>query len=167
MILLDEKIYKSLFEDYYEPLCNIAYRYLKDTDATEDVVQEVFTYLWRKRKELSIKSNIKSYLFSSVKNKCIEKIRRGKIESKFISEALANESYEEEYNPDIELEKLALAQKLYASIDELPKKCSLIFKMAKLEGLTYNEISEELDLSVKTIESQMRRAFILLREKLS
>lgn len=54
--------------------------------------------------------------------------------------------------------------KLYKSIDKLPDKCRMIFKMAKLDGMTYNEISEELNLSVKTIESQMRRAFILLRD---
>jgi len=167
LILLDEKTYKSLFNEYYEPLCNLAYRYLHDSDNSEDVVQEVFTYLWRKRKELSIKSNLKSYLYSSVKNKCIEKIRRNKLESKFISEALFTNSYEEDYGADKELEKLALANKIYKSIDELPKKCSLIFKMAKLDGLTYNEISEELGLSIKTVESQMRRAFIILREKLS
>ncbi len=140
---------------------------MDDYDSSEDVVQEVFVYLWQKRKELKINSSLKSYLFSSVKNKCIEKIRRSKLESKYISEKLLELKQFDEDKEEVEMEKMVLVNKLYNSIEQLPKKCKLIFKMAKIEGMTYIEIGEELDLSVKTVESQMRRAFILLREKLS
>lgn len=165
MILLNKNNYKLLFDDYYEVLCNFAYGYMNDYDLSEDVVQEVFVYLWQKRKKLEIKSSIKSYLYSSVKNKCIEIIRRNKLEQKYIGEKL-EEAKNNEENEEEEIDNLVRIKKLYDSIEELPKKCKLIFKMAKMEGMTYNEISSELDLSVKTIESQMRRAFILLREKL-
>ena len=167
MILIDRNIYKKLFEDYYEPLCNFAYGYMNDLDESEDIVQEVFVYLWQKRKDLKINSSLKSYLFSSVKNKSIERIRRNKLESKYISEKLAEAKHHDNSEDENEIEKLVLIQKLYKSIDELPGRCQLIFKMAKVDGMTYNEISQKLDLSVKTVESQMRRAFIILREKLS
>ncbi len=139
---------------------------MNDYDSSEDVVQEVFTYLWIKRKDLKINTSIKSYLFSAVKNKSIEKIRRNKLETKYISQKLL-EAKQFEQEDEEEMDKLILIKKLYDSIEELPEKCKLIFKMAKEEGLTYNEISTKLNLSVKTVESQMRRAFILLREKIS
>ena len=134
-------------------------------ETSEDIVQEVFVHLWQKRKQIKIYGSFKSYLFSSVKNKCIEKLRRKKLEATYISETLYTLKNENQEDKD-DIDKIILINKMYNSIEDLPKKCSAIFKMAKFEGLTYTEIAKELDLSVKTIESQMRRAFILLREKL-
>lgn len=139
---------------------------MNSIEASEDVVQEVYVQLWQKRKKLKIQTSLKSYLFSSVKNKCIEKIRRQKLETKYIQEKMLLTDNAETIEFD-DVEKIMLINKVYKSIDKLPPKCSKIFKMSKMEGMTYNEIAENLDLSVKTIESQMRRAFILLREMLS
>ncbi len=162
MIILDKTIYQKLFHDYYVPLCNLAYRYLYSEEESEDIVQEVFANFWQKRKELNVNTSLKNYLYSSVKNKCIEKIRRKKIEERYISEQMMKESDSAEDEDDFE--KLLLINKVNKSIDKLPKKCKQVFTMAKIEGLTYNEISEELGISVKTVEGQMRRAFILIRE---
>ena len=140
---------------------------MNSIEASEDVVQEVYSQLWQKRKHLNILSSLKSYLFSSVKNKCIEKIRRQKLETKYIQEKMIVNKNKVEIIDFDDVEKLMLINRVYKSIDKLPPKCSAIFKMSKMEGLTYNEIAESLNLSVKTIESQMRRAFILLREMLS
>ena len=166
MILLDYQSYNDLFNELYEPLCNYAYSVLKNFDASEDVVQEVFVHLWTNRKRIEIKSNLRNYLFSSVRNKAIEKLRRQKLEEKYINETFKKHEYHEEDEAGLEAEKYLKLQKLYNSIEKLPPKCRDIFKMAKLDGMTYNEISGELQLSVKTVESQMRRAFILLREML-
>lgn len=139
---------------------------MNSIEASEDVVQEVYVHLWQKRKKLKVLTSLKSYLFSSVKNKSIEKIRRQKLEIRYIQEKLTiNETVEPIEFDDVE--KLILINRVHKSIDRLPPKCSAIFKMSKMEGMTYNEIAENLDLSVKTIESQMRRAFMLLREMLS
>ena len=165
MILLNHLNYKRLFEELYEPLCNLAFSVLGDYDASEDVVQEVFVHLWQLRKKLEIKTNVKSYLYSAVRNKAIEKLRRQKLDDKYILITKATQLlFEEEDTGDIE--KFIFIEKLYSAIDKLPDKCRMVFKMAKLDGMTYNEISQELNLSVKTIESQMRRAFILLRDML-
>ena len=168
MILIDEKSFKQLFNDYYGALCNFAYRFVNDMDVAEDVVQEVFVRLWQKRKQLNIETNIKNYLFSSVRNKSIEKLRRLKIEDKYYKETkyINNQEVFSAADKPEESEKYVRISKLYDSIDKLPHKCKTIFKMAKIEGMTYNEIATELEISVKTVESQMRRAFILLREML-
>ncbi len=144
------------------PLCNLAYRYLYSESDSEDVVQDVFTHFWQKRKNLNVNTSLKNYLYSSVKNKCIEKIRRKKIEKKYISEQIIEET--NNTNDEDNFEKLILIDKVNKSIDKLPKKCQSVFKMSKIEGLTYNEIAEEMGISVKTVEGQMRRAFILIRE---
>ncbi len=151
-----------MFYDYYVPLCNLAYRHLYSEAESEDVVQEVFANFWQKRKELNVNTSLKNYLYSAVKNKCIEKIRRKKIEDRYISEQMMRETDTEEEKDDFE--KLILIDKVNKSIEKLPKKCKEVFKMSKIEGLTYNEIAEELGISVKTVEGQMRRAFILIRE---
>jgi RNA polymerase sigma-70 factor (ECF subfamily) len=165
LVLLDQTSYKRLFEESYEPLCNLAFSVLDNYDLSEDVVQEVFVHLWQLRNKLEIRTNIKNYLFSAVRNKAIEKLRRQKLDEKYRLDVKQSQiSFEEDDQGDYE--KYLIISKLYKSIDKLPDKCRMIFKMAKLDGMTYNEISEELNLSIKTIESQMRRAFILLRDML-
>jgi RNA polymerase sigma-70 factor (ECF subfamily) len=165
LVLLDHNSFKRLFEESYEPLCNLAYSVLDNYDLSEDVVQEVFVHLWQLRNKLEIRTNIKNYLYSAVRNKAIEKLRKQKLDEKYrLDVKLSQSTFENSDQGDYE--KYLLISKVYKSIDNLPDKCRMIFKMAKLDGMTYNEISEELKLSVKTIESQMRRAFILLREML-
>jgi RNA polymerase sigma-70 factor (ECF subfamily) len=136
---------------------------LHNFELSEDVVQEVFVHLWQLRNKLVIKTSMKSYLFSSVRNKAIEKLRRQKLDEKYRIETKETQS-EIQDDPDDLQEKYLLIDRIYKSIDKLPDKCRIIFKMAKFDGMTYAEISDELGLSVKTIESQMRRAFIILRE---
>lgn len=163
MIILDQYSFKKLFDELYEPLCNLAHSILDNYDLSEDVVQEVFVYLWQAKHKLEIRTNLKNYIFSAVRNKAIEKLRRQKLDEKYKTDQIDNQTEYTEEN-DFEQEKYILIDKLYKSIDKLPDKCRIIFRMSKLEGMTYTEIAEELDLSVKTIESQMRRAFILLRD---
>jgi RNA polymerase sigma-70 factor (ECF subfamily) len=165
LILLEYNTYKNLFKELYEPLCNLAFSILNDFDGSEDVVQEVFVNLWQNKEKLEIRTNINNYLFTAVRNKSIEKLRRLKIEEKYIQFEKERTIYSEEID-DEEIDKYKKIAKLYKSIDSLPTKCQKIFKMSKIDGMTYVEISEELRLSVKTIESQMRRAFLLLRDML-
>lgn len=165
MVLLEYNTYKNLFQELYEPLCNLAFSILNDYDGSEDVVQEIFLNLWQNKDKLEIRTNINNYLFTAVRNKSIEKLRRLKIEERYIQFEKDNRSENEEFD-DEEIDKYKRIAKLYKSIDSLPDKCQKIFKMSKIDGMTYVEISEELGLSVKTIESQMRRAFLLLRDML-
>ena len=162
LIILDKKSLEILFNENYEVLCNVAFNLVGDLDMAEDIVQEVFVNLWHKKEKLVINTSVRNYLFSAVKNKAIEKIRRKKLEDKYIREEM--EKVEITVDEQVENERMILLGKLLIAVENLPGKCKIIFKMAKMDGMTYKEIAEELDLSVKTIESQMRRAFILLKE---
>jgi len=150
-----------VFKQYYNPLCNFAASILKDKKLAEDVVHDVFEKLWDKRSELNINDNEKSYLFTSVRNKAIEVIRKNKSDQKlevdYINSTLEN-------GLDEVSDKYLLKEKLYRSIRQLPPKCQKVFLLNKINGLTYIEIADDLDISVKTVENHMGKAFRLLRE---
>ena len=150
-----------MFKQYYNPLCNFAASILKDKKLAEDVVHDVFEKLWDKRSELNINDNEKSYLFTSVRNKAIEVIRKNKSDQKlevdYINSTLEN-------GLDEVSDKYLLKEKLYRSIRQLPPKCQKVFLLNKINGLTYIEIADDLDISVKTVENHMGKAFRLLRE---
>jgi len=160
---LDSHKFKVLFRTYYNPLCNFAASIVKDDKLAQDVVQDVFTQLWEKRDKVSISENDKSYLFSSVKNKAIEKLRKIANESQ-LTEVLKQM---QDSSLSQQADKFVLREKINNSIRQLPPKCKEIFVMSKVNGLTYTEIAEELSISVKTVENQIGKAYRLLRSLIS
>ncbi len=155
--------FKTIFDTYYNPLCNFCYKYLKDEGDVEDVVQDVLVKLWQNKEKIHLQKDVKYYLFTSVKNKAIELIRSRKRKGEILQTLIPEKNYEEPVGDDAD--KTILKEKLYNSIRQLPPKCQEIFVLNKVNGLTYNEISEDLNISPKTVDNQMRRAFKLLREK--
>ena len=165
MIFSTKEEYKQVFEEYYNPLCNFASKFVAGKDVAEDVVQEVFVQMWQKREQITLKTGIKSYLFQSTRNKAIEIIRRNKLQSDYVNE----EKYKMEtsYEIDKDADNYMLKEQLNKSIRQLPPKCQEIFVLSKKNGLTYGEIAEELNLSVKTVENQIGRGLKLLRRMLT
>lgn len=153
-----------MFKEYYNPLCNFASSIVHDHKMAQDVVQDVFAKLWDKRESISITSGEKSYLFSAVKNRSLEMLRKKKLESQ-ISNADIVQAQEAVTIEDT-ADKYMLKEALYSSIRQLPPKCQEIFVMNKINGLTYREISEELEISVKTVENHIGKAYRVLRELL-
>lgn len=163
---LDKNRFKEVFKEYYNPLCNFAISITSDRKMAQDVVQDVFTKLWDKRDELIINSNEKSYLFQAVKHRAFEVLRKRKNESKF-NIADFEESYDTEKELDDEANKFMLKEFLFNSIRQLPPKCQEIFVLNKVNGLTYAEIAEDLDISVKTVENQIGKAYRKLRKMMA
>lgn len=153
-----------LFKEFYNPLCNYAYTILRDKSLAEDAVQDVFTKFWDEKESFKIDS-IKNYLFQSTKHKAIEVLRRNKHLDHYRNQISSLES--QSLNPDDESDKYMLKEKLFDSIRQLPPKCRQIFVMSKINGLTYAEIADELQLSKKTVENQIGIALRLLRIKLT
>ena len=163
---MNVKDYKRLFEDYYQALCQFALAMTNDRAEAEDMVQEVFINLWNKRDELNINPKyLKTYLHTAVKNKIYEKNRNNKLKT------ISSDYTDEQKNVAVDnnepnFDEILLISRLYTSIRHLPNKCSRIFAMSKLEGKSHATISNELGISVKTIENQMTKAYKLLRENL-
>lgn len=159
----DENAFSELFHRYYSGLCAFVFRYLRDEAITEELVQEVFVRMWEKRNELNIKTSVKSYLFRSVKNEMINRQQHEKVEQKYrkLIQQDENELSAEQVLPEVDLMK-----KIEASIEALPPKRKEIFKLSREKGMSYREIAELLDISVKTVEAQMGQALKQLREDL-
>ncbi|MBU2906612.1 RNA polymerase sigma-70 factor [Arenibacter algicola] len=159
----DPKAYDLLMEFYYQNLCAYAQSLCQDHALAEDIVQNVFVKMWDKRKKINPDLSIKSYLYKSVYNEFIDQYRKNKpviyLEKKYY-EAI-------DLVVDIEPEELDnLIKLMNIEIENLPSKCKEIFLMNKKEGLTHTEISEYLNISTKTVEGHITRAFKILTEKL-
>lgn len=157
----NEKTYSFLLDSYYEQLCVYANSLVNDGISSEDIVQNVFLKVWKNRVKLKEEYSIKNYLYKSVYNEFIDEYRKKKailaLEKKYI-DALDSVILE---NPETDFEKLKDLVKL--AIKELPPKCKQIFELSKKEGLTNPEIASYLNLSIKTIEAQITKAFKLIR----
>ena len=161
----DELVFESVFRFYYQRLCTYALRFLKDEDEAEETVQQLFTRLWEKRREVNIQLSVKAYLYRSVHNHCLNKMKQAQMKQAHLTRqanlAEAHSSHNEHNLVTKELEKqIALA------IESLPEQCRIIFKLSRFEELKYAEIAGQLNLSVKTVENQMGKALRVLREKL-
>lgn len=161
---MTEQVFEKLFKTHYDALCHFAMGYLKDRDSSEGVVQEVFVALWHKRESIDPGKSVKSYLYTAVKNRCINYIRDHK---KFRSYVL---DVEIELEVPVEEEKPFEAEELKKRIEEalgkLPPRCREVFELSRFEEKKYNEIAAALNISVKTVEVQMSKALKILREEL-
>ena len=162
----DRKEFELLFKTYYTELCRFAHKYVRDETASEEIVQEVFINIWERRSELNINSSIKAYLYTAIRNRSFNyiKLQLPKEQKKTDVDVLST------FEADNDEEELLLEDlKVYVNeaIEALPKKCKAIFVMSRNAGMTYKEIAEELDISVKTVENQIGLALKKLREKLN
>lgn len=157
--------FEMLFKTYYQPLCRYATSYLKDADSAEEVVQAAFIGLWEKRKTITIETSLKSYLYRAIRNSCLNELKHGQVKQKYF----AQESLKEEAQ-SAPADHLAihteLEEKIRAAIQTLPEQCRLIFRMSRFEELKYQEIADQLNLSVKTVENQMGKALKIMRTQL-
>lgn len=160
----DGDAFSFLVNSYNHQLCVYANSLVNDQALAEDIVQNVYIKTWEKRNYLNDYLSIKSFLYKSVYNEFIDQYRKNRsvtlLEKKYI-EAL-DTIIEEDHNV---LEKLYLL--VQKEIQNLPPKCKNIFLLSKKEGLSNAEISEHLNISTKTVEAHITKAFCLIRERVN
>ncbi|MFH0756400.1 MAG: RNA polymerase sigma-70 factor [Bacteroidota bacterium] len=169
----DMKAFEMLYNEQYKSLCYFAQRFVFDLDTSREIVQVVFVRIWEKRDALPADISLKTYLFTAVRNKCLDYLKHLKVENEF--EKMRIKEIQESSNIlcktiDNPLDGLVtkeLENAIKDAIESLPGKCKAIFELSRYDGLTYRQIAEELNISVKTVETQMSRAIKSLREKLS
>ncbi len=160
----DEKAFETLFHKYYGYLCMYATKIINDDSSAEEIVQDFFVKLWEKREKLNIETSINNYLFRSVKNLCINYIQHNKTKVRYAKNVLSE--IENNISDDSNFTEIDLSKKIEESIDSLPEKRKEIFRLNRQEGLKYHEIAQKLNVSIKTVETQMSLAIKTLREKL-
>jgi RNA polymerase sigma-70 factor (ECF subfamily) len=158
----NREAFDILFSRHWEALYKSAFFILKDEDASKDVVQDVFIWLWENRTRLNINS-LKSYLHAAVKFKVANYIRSGKIRESFFGELAGAKILTEPAGPEETAELKELKSIIQAAIDELPDKCREIFLLSRDQQLSNAEIAAKLGLSIKTVENQMTIALRRIR----
>lgn len=160
-----EQIYKL----YYPKMFSFAKNYVLENEEAENIVQDVFVVLWEKKDEIEVTVSLTTYLFTLVKNRCLNFLRHKLLEEEYntqLKEELnfklySLESFDYSYQSEQELQEI-----IQRALDNLPERCREVFIKSRIEGLKYKEISEELGISVNTVENQMVTALKKLRGEL-
>ena len=158
-----------VFQQYYRPLCLYALHYLHDLDEAEDVVQDCFVRLLESDKyerlcllsvaSQSLTNQLKSFLYASVRNACIDRLRC----KNPILQDVSPSDLQGLITDEQAVDSSSREAELWTAIEQLPNRCREIFLMSKRDGMTYREIAEELGLSEKTVEHQISKALKILR----
>ncbi len=162
----DEQAMELLFKTHYKALLRFAKTILKDASQAEDTVQDVFIKIWEKRQNLIINTSLKSYLYMAVRNHCLNALKLN--ERKYwMEEGMEND--EKMATNDVENKLIAksLQQQITQAIELLPDKCKLTFQLSRYENMSYKEIAETMNVSIKTVENQMGKALATLRNYLN
>jgi RNA polymerase sigma-70 factor (family 1) len=154
------RIFEHLFREHYNELSNYAFSILKNKQDAEDAVQDVFIKIWQKDPHIVSNDGIKFYLLTATRNTCISFLRKQSNQHSIEPEHLSNLAAEETTSSK-PVDYGALVQNALAL---LPPQCLAIFKLSRFARLTYQQIADELELSVKTVENQMGKALKIMRE---
>jgi RNA polymerase sigma-70 factor, ECF subfamily len=157
--------YEEMFRTYFSSLCYFARKYIADFDTCKEIVHTVFVNIWEKRDEFDFDKPVKSYLFTAVYNRCMNHIRDQK---KFVndeSEDLTLIQDGSSIQSDV-MQAAELETRIWRVINSLPQACRKIFILNRFDGKKYAEIASELNISVKTVETQMSKALKILRDHL-
>jgi len=163
---IDKAQFEALFNTHYSNLCSYAHNFLKDLEASEEVVQEVLFKLWVNRESIEITTSVQSYLFRAVRNSCLNVLKHVAIRENY---KVHNERIiqMEERSEEDHMIVSELEQKIRQTIDQLPLERRKIFIMSRYDGLKYQEIADKLEISIKTVENQMGSALKFLRTELA
>lgn len=165
----DIKAFEFIFKGYFKPLYNYAKGLLHSSTKAEEVTSAIFTKLWEQRAELTIETSVKSYLFRSVYNNCMNQIKQMKVEDKYKAYFLYNHNEGYSSGADYPLERLIeneLEKKIAAIISGLPGQCRTMFLLSREECLSNDEIASRLGVSVNTVRTQISRALHRFRKEL-
>jgi len=161
----NRKVFKNFFDKNYENLVIYANSYLFDKDASEDIVQEVFIYIWEHSNKLKIKTSLKGYLYSMVRNSCLNFLKSIKITDNYAYlEFNINLIAEHVFDSTSDDDKKIVYHQVLKIVDTLPERMQQIVRLKFLHNRKYIEIAEELDISVNTVKTQLKRAKVKIIE---
>jgi RNA polymerase sigma-70 factor (family 1) len=161
----DEKAFEMIFREYYQPLCRYAYSFVSNHEEAEEIVQASFIGIWEKRQAIDISNSLKAYLYRSVRNASLNVIKHRKVKQVYLERSAITVDQTTEPTEQALLTD-ELEQKIFSAIQTLPEQCRLIFKLSRFEEMKYQEIADQLHISIKTVENQMGKALKIMREQL-
>ncbi|RZM19707.1 MAG: RNA polymerase sigma-70 factor [Pedobacter sp.] len=162
----DEKAFEAIFKAHYNALHAYAQTMLRDEIMAEEIVQGLFLKLWEKKENLAEQVSVKAYLYKCVYHDCLNHIRHQKVQTRYTAYAALHQDHLTA-TASARAELSELQQHIDKALNDLPQQCRTVFQMSRFEELKYREIAEQLNISVKTVETQMGKALKLLRSKLA
>lgn len=159
----EKSAFRSLFDSYFNPLSAFAYKFVKDQYVVEDMVQEVFVTLWGSREKFDHTSAVKSFLYTSIKNKCLNHLKHEKVKRKH-EDALVYQLESDQYFSSSVIEE-EVFDRLLTEIRNLPAAAQEIMILA-LNGMKNQEIADELGITINTVKTQKKIAYVKLKDKL-
>lgn len=164
----DKEAFSQLYQTYFFNLCEFAYRYVKMPSVCEELVQDLFLNIWMMREQWKPGGSIRPYLYKSIKNGALDYLKHRKVERKYLNwRKMEQELDSKQRTLCLHQEEHELAEAIEDAIAQLPGRRQEIFLLSREDGLTYQEIADVLDISIKTVETQMGRSLKTLRKLLS
>lgn len=169
----EETRFEDIYLSYFSKMKYFAKEYVISEEDAENIVQDVFVELWENKEMLNMHMNLIAYLFTTIKNKCLNHLRHklvvqetaSKLQEEYTNSLRMNldslEAFDNNLFSDQDIEKI-----ISRALDTLSEKCRTIFIMSKIEGKKQKEIAQELNISINTIETQMGIAYKKLRIEL-
>ncbi len=159
-----EDTFETVFKSHFKSLHAYAHTIIQDESMAEEIVQTVFLKLWEAKERMTIHTSLKAYLYKSVYHESLNYLKHKKVRRKYMEEAMAE--YKHQHAELSEADK-ELRLHLKHALQQLPEKCRTVFQLSRFEGLKYQEIADELGISLKTVEAHIGKAMKLLRIKLA
>lgn len=157
--------FEKLFREHFTGLCYFAQKYLGDLDSSKEIVHNVFVKIWENKHNFEWEKPAKSYLFTSVYNRSMNFIRDNKkFTSSDANEIQANILETIEFSDTMEIAELEV--RIQQALKKLPEKCREVFELNRFQGKKYAEIAKHLNISVKTVETQMSKALKVMKVEL-
>jgi RNA polymerase sigma-70 factor (ECF subfamily) len=151
----DQDALKEFYQLHFFKLYQFAYSFVHSKEASEEIVNDVFLAVWQKKHTLSTINNIQVYLYVSVKNASLNYLRKNNLFTPVSIDDLNVDHFPLVADPELLLSQRELQQQIREAIEQLPPRCRLIFKLVKEDGLSYKQVAAILDISAKTVDSQL------------
>ncbi|MEG0518797.1 MAG: RNA polymerase sigma-70 factor [Bacteroidales bacterium] len=162
----DIKAFEELFRLYYSPLCWYVTGITGNVDAAQEIVDELFYTLWKRRKEIQVFHSVKSYLYGAVRNEAFAYCEHLQVRNRYRDKVLAAGDKRMNSTPQEQMEYEELQRLIHKILGQLPQRRFTIFKMHRMDGKKYAEIASALSLSVKTVEAEMTKTLKILRTEI-
>jgi RNA polymerase sigma-70 factor (family 1) len=159
----DNKAFESYYKMHYKTFFLMAFRYLKNTEVAEELVNDVFLKIWEDGNKITIDSSLKSYIYRAIINRSLNEIQKNKKDSTMMMDLYysQDESYEL-----TQIEENELKIKLYDAIDLLPDQCKKVFRLSRFEELKQQEIADKMGISIKTVKNHITHALKTLSKSI-
>ena len=161
----DQTAFELLFRYYYAGLVTFASQIVLDADEAEEIVQDFFVKLWTGRREIKKSETLKSYFFTSVKNRALNALKKQKINEKVRAELREMIEADQLYQPDLFIES-ELQSRIKSAFEKLPPRMNEVFTLSRFKDFSNDQIAEQLNISKRTVETHISNALKILREEL-